>query len=124
MRYRLVINQIQLGRLRDAIANLQMLIPASTDKAELEHMLGWCQEAVGDYAKAAAAFKRTIALEPTRQASYVLLAEMLRDRLDQTDYAGEVMDALVAANGNSYRAYLARIQLFASARGGVGTVRG
>jgi len=110
LRYRLLLNQIQLHRFREAIANIQVLLPHWENKAELEHVLGWCLEANGDYPKSAAAFARAIALDPHRQESYVILAEILQNRLDQPEDAAKVMDDLVHANSQSYRAYLARSQ--------------
>ncbi len=74
IRFRLVNNQIQLLRFRDAEANLQKLlpdsrtgsldIPASDDKAKLEHMLGWCQQEAGEFVKADASFRRCFARPP------------------------------------------------------------
>ncbi len=56
VRFRLVHNLIQLHRFREAIANIQRLLPDADNKALLEHMLGWCQEASKDYPRAAASF--------------------------------------------------------------------
>ena len=120
IRYRLVLNLIRLHRLREAMANIQSLLHSSSgldvplaaldypSDAELEHIFGWCQEASGDYVKAVAAFGRAIKLDPRRVDSYVLLAEVLRNRLGQAEEAGKFMDDLVQANKQSFRAYLIR----------------
>lgn len=99
---------IQRRRLREAVTQLQALLPRADNKAELEHILGWCQEALEDYAKAAASFRRAIALDPRRLESYVLLAQVLKERLADEEQAAEVMDRMVAANPAGARAYLAR----------------
>ena len=122
IRYRLVLNLIRLHRLREAMANVQSLLNSSggseaqrardfPSDAELEHILAWCQEASGDYLKAAAGFGRAIKLDPRRVDSYVLLAEVLRNRLGQAEEAGKVMDDLVQANEQSFRALLDPLQL-------------
>jgi tetratricopeptide (TPR) repeat protein len=108
VRFRLVLNDIRLRRFADAIANIKLLLPRADNKAELEHMLGWCLEATGDYKGAAAAFKRATELDPSRLDSYALLAEVLQVRLGQTEEAEAVFDALVKANSKSFRAYLIR----------------
>ncbi|HWY88636.1 MAG TPA: tetratricopeptide repeat protein [Gemmataceae bacterium] len=119
IRYRLVLNLIRLHRLREAMANVQSLLNSGGGNeaqraqhfpgdADLEHILGWCQEASGDYLKAVAAFGRAIKLDPRRVDSYVLLAEVLKNRLGQGGEAGKVMDDLVQANEQSFRVYLIR----------------
>jgi predicted Zn-dependent protease len=110
VRLRLIHDLIHLQYFRDAVANIEALLPQADDKAELEHMLGWCLEASGDYAKAAAAFARSVAIDPRRLESYVLRAEVLKDRLDRPEDAEATMDDLVKANAQSYRAYLIRLR--------------
>ena len=110
IRHRLIHLLIQLHRFKEASTHVQALLPQWDNQAELEHILGWCQEATGEYAKAVASFGRAIEKDPRRQESYILLAEVLGQRLDQAEEAGKVMDRLVAANGESFGAYLSRFR--------------
>ncbi|HYV36734.1 MAG TPA: tetratricopeptide repeat protein [Gemmataceae bacterium] len=99
---------IDVGRMPDAIRHLENLISVSADKALLEHRLGWCQEAAGQYEVAANTFRRTIAMAPKQFESYLLLAELLVTRFNEPEQASKVMDAMVAANPASWQVYLAR----------------
>ena len=108
VRYRLIHALIAIHRFLDALQEIDKLLPHWPDKAELEHKRGWCLEASGNYETAAAAFAKAIELDPRSIASYVLLADILNDRLYQPAEAQAVMDALVKANGNSYEAFLVR----------------
>jgi tetratricopeptide (TPR) repeat protein len=102
---------------------------------ELMDLLGQCDEGEGKYAEAAGKYEKAIEASPDRVECYVRLAGLLRNRLNQAKQADEVMDAgqaektagkagtvagkaeksagkvkkgLIAANGGSFRAYLAR----------------
>ena len=108
LRLRLVHNLIALDRYGEAIDNLKKLEKHSGDKAEVLHMIGWCQDAKTDYAQAARSFEEAIKLKPTQIKSYALLAEVWQDRLNQPDDARQVLDELVRANADSYQAYLLR----------------
>jgi tetratricopeptide (TPR) repeat protein len=114
---------IDLDRNQDAIRHLKYLLTDSptssapvplTDaqKAELEHRLGKCQEAVGEYDESAKSFGRAIALAPSQIDSYVLLAELFARRLKQPDEAAQVMSAMLAANARSWQAFLARARFY------------
>ncbi|MBI3407710.1 MAG: tetratricopeptide repeat protein [Planctomycetes bacterium] len=108
IRYKLIRELIELQRFREAIQNLQILLPHWPQPAELEHMLGWCQEALGDYAGAIASFTKAITHDPSRIQSYTLLAEVLQGRQHQAEEAAHVMDDMVRMNDKSFQAYLAR----------------
>jgi tetratricopeptide (TPR) repeat protein len=99
---------IDLNRLADAVRHLQYLLKAKLHQGDLEHQLGWCQEALGQYEQSAASFRSAIQHAPQQVDSYILLAELLQRRLDQRDEAAKVMDAMVAANPKAWQAYLAR----------------
>jgi tetratricopeptide (TPR) repeat protein len=114
VRYRLVHNLIATGRIADAAHELGMLQGHWRDPAEVHHMLGWCQEARGQYREAAASFRAAIAADPARLDSYALLAEVLAERLEGADEAGAVMNAMVEANPKAYRARLIRARYFES----------
>ncbi len=108
VRYRLVHCLIRLHRWREASDEIGRLLPSWPNQAELEHIRGWCQEASGAYPAAVASFGRAIQQDPHKLESYVLLAEVLENRLDQAEDAQKTMDDLVQANPTSFRAYLLR----------------
>src|SRR5208283_4746399 len=88
-------------------------------RGELEHLLGWCQDREGNYEAAAAAFRRAVQHAPTQIRSYVLLAEVLQDRLVRPLEATKALNAMVAANPRSSEALLARAR-FLQAKGDLG----
>ena len=108
LRFRLVHHLIALERHSEAIDNLKKLQSHWTDKAEVLHMLGWCQEAKKEYTQAVASFEAAILINPKQIRSYTLLAEVLQDRLNLPDEAQKAMDDLVRANPDTYQAYLSR----------------
>ena len=108
LRERLVVLLIRLERFAPAAEHLQALTVAFPKRGDLEHELGVCQEALKDYAESEASLRRAIQKSPAQLESYVLLAELLRDRLQQPDAAAAAIDAMVAANPKSPRALLAR----------------
>jgi tetratricopeptide (TPR) repeat protein len=120
VRFRLVHCLINLQRRSEAIEQAEKLLPAWDKKGELEHIIGWCCEAEKRYGEAAEWFRKAIVLDPKHIESYALLADILREHPEVTpaayaitpaaDAGGSlaVMDALVQANPDSYRAYLLR----------------
>jgi cellulose synthase operon protein C len=117
LRRRVIGIAIDQYRFRDAIQHLEVLLPTvpDADKGELEHLLGWCQDAEEHYDLAVAAYRRALQYTPGRIPCYVLLAEVLRDRLFQPEEAAKVMDGLVAANPKSSEALLARARFLQAA---------
>jgi tetratricopeptide (TPR) repeat protein len=99
---------IELGRFEDAIGHLEYLLKDCADKPKLLYQLGWCQEAAGRYQASEQTFQQAIEGDPGYVDSYVLLADLLQNRLAQPEQAAQVMDKLVAANPQSWQAYLAR----------------
>lgn len=110
LRLRLVHNLIALDRIPEAAGNLKKLLNSSLDRAEVLHMLGWCQDATKDYPQAVRSFEEAIRLQPKQIKTYALLAEVLHERLHQPDDARKVMDDLVKHNADAYQAYLSRAQ--------------
>ena len=111
LRLRLVHNLIALDRFAAALDNLRRLEKTTPDKADVLHMIGWCQEAMKDYRAAAKSFQEAIRINPKQTRSYVLLAEVYEDRLNQPDEAQQIIDELVQANPDAYQAYLLRARL-------------
>ncbi len=111
-RMRLVHNLINVGRLGDASDQLTRLRDVWDDKAEILHMLGWCNEAKKDYLAAVRLFREAIKQDPKQIRSYALLAEVLHDRQNEPDEAAKVMDDLIRENPHDYSAHLARARFF------------
>ncbi len=92
--------------------HLNALAQALPKDAEVAQMLGAYYEANKEEEngaeQAAAAYRQAIALDAARLDAYVRLADVLRGRLNRPEKADEVMDALVRANGASFRAFLLR----------------
>jgi tetratricopeptide (TPR) repeat protein len=108
LRRRAIQVAIDMGRIEDAIRHLDYLLSVDSDQGPLQHQLGWCQEALQRYEQSAASFQRAIKQSPRQIESYILLGELLQQRLDQVEEAAKVMDAMVTANPQSWQAYLAR----------------
>jgi cellulose synthase operon protein C len=106
LRLRLVHHQITLDRMSEAIDNLKKLERSSHDRAEILHMLGWCQEVKKDYVQAGRSFEEAIRIKPTQLRTYPLLVEVLLDRLAQPDDAQKVIDDMLRDNSKSYQAHL------------------
>lgn len=106
---------LDLGQYAEARKQLTALLDAAPDRGDLLALLARCDEADGAPARAAKSYEKAVALLPGRVDLAVRLATLYRDRLDQPDRAGEVMDRLVEANANDYRAHLARAQFRAAA---------
>jgi tetratricopeptide (TPR) repeat protein len=99
----------QIARYSDAREHLELLLRnfAANDGA-LEHRLGRCHEAGGDFAQAAAWYEKALQHAPRQIDAYLHLAHVYRRRLDKPQRADQVMDQLVANNGESFQAFLAR----------------
>jgi cellulose synthase operon protein C len=97
---------IDLRRFEDAIGHLAAMLAGAKRKAQWEHKLGWCLEALGQYEESARAFRRAIAEDPGQLESFILLAELLDRRLKRPAEAPAVMDAMVEANPDWWKAYL------------------
>jgi len=107
-RLRLVHNLIALDRYAEALENLKRLEKTWSDKAELLHMIGWCQEAKKEYRAATASFEKAIRINPKQMRSYVLLAEVYEFRLNQLEDAERIIGEQVRANPDDYSSYLWR----------------
>lgn len=114
IRYRLAYNLIGIGRPTDAMHEINALFGHWDNKAELMHMLGWCQEAREQYAEAIASFRESVKLDPTRLDAYALLAQVLTERMHDEAAARQVLNAMVQANAKAYRAYLIRARFESS----------
>jgi tetratricopeptide (TPR) repeat protein len=99
---------IEQERFDEAVRHLEQLTLAGPDKGKYLHQLGWCQEALRQYAASAESFRKAIAAAPAQLDSYVLLAELLEHRFEQPGEAQQVMDNMIAANAQSWLAYLTR----------------
>ncbi|MBL8798796.1 MAG: tetratricopeptide repeat protein [Planctomycetia bacterium] len=98
-----------VGRFSDAREHLEILLREYTpDDPELEALLARCHAARGEFEPAAACYEKAIQHDSKKIENYVVLAELLRRKLDSARRANEVMDRLVAANPKAFQAFLAR----------------
>ena len=101
--------EVDMGRTLDARVNLEYLLEnSSPNDAELEVLLGRCEEADGHFQKAADDYELARTHDPRRVEAYVHLASVLRRRLDRAGDADGLMDEMVKRNPNSGPALLAR----------------
>ncbi|MGC8644351.1 MAG: tetratricopeptide repeat protein, partial [Isosphaeraceae bacterium] len=106
---------IELKRFSDARLHLEELYEAAggekaggSRSAELEDLLGQCDEGESKGRAANSWYRRAIAHDASRVDTYARRARLLRDMLKDPDGANEVIEAMVKANPNSGRAYLER----------------
>jgi tetratricopeptide (TPR) repeat protein len=105
---------VELGRTQTAREHLTVLLRALPTDGELQLLLGRACEVEEKYREAAAAYARAVELAPHQRDSYLRLAVLLRDHREQAQPAvpdltpDSVLDKLVAANAQTYQAYLAR----------------
>jgi tetratricopeptide (TPR) repeat protein len=101
----------QLDLFEDAARDLALLSRSARDnaeKAQVEHLLAWCQQRLGEFGKAAESYRRALKANPKQLLSYQHLADLLRGPLERPRQAAEVLDQMVAANPGSSAAYLIR----------------
>ncbi len=108
VRRRLALLTLRLGWMSEARLHLEMLLREQPGQADLEYMLGQCQEAAQDYALAASSYRSAIETAPSLVEAYVHLAHLYQYRLDEPEKAGRSLDAMVSHNSASAAAYLAR----------------
>src|SRR5262249_33544045 len=94
---------------------VDMLQRSRPKDAEVIELAGRCQEGLGKFPEAVELYNQAREVEPGRIEVYGRLARVLRQRLSDPAGADKVMDAsavapggLIATNGNSAKAYLAR----------------
>jgi tetratricopeptide (TPR) repeat protein len=104
---------LQLQQYQVAESHLDALRQAFPNDGEVEQLTGRWHEGEGRYAQAAEAFRKALAADPHAVDGYVRLADLLRRRFKGAEHAREadqVIDQLVANNGQSSQAYLGRWQ--------------
>ena len=106
---------ISVGRFSDAQSHLKILLSKISQDGkpapavgELELLRARCEAAKGDYARAGDSLRDAVRHAPEQLEGYVYLAGLLRGQLKDPKQADQVMDAMIAANPHSYRAYLER----------------
>jgi tetratricopeptide (TPR) repeat protein len=101
---------VELGRFDDAVHHLTMLSVDLPNDGEIQELLGRAYDGRGEYARAASCYQKAIDASPERVEAYLRLARLQRDRLGRSGEVETTLDKLVKANGQSYQAYLARVQ--------------
>jgi tetratricopeptide (TPR) repeat protein len=112
---------ISMNRSADARAHIERLLQSQPDDGELEDLLGRCEEASKQFAKARTAYEASLKHSPGRVATTYALARLLRGHLnpapelDKAADADRVMDALVAASPDSFDARMMRCRYYQAA---------
>lgn len=108
IRRKLVDLSMTFGRFGDAIAHLQVLLNATPQDSELYLLLGRCHEGNRNPAQAAADYEAAIRFNPRAFEAYERLVDLLRNQLDRRSDADRVLGRMIAANPQSFDAYLLR----------------
>ncbi len=108
IRKRAALQSMQLGLIDNALEHLGILHSTSASDAEIYFLMGECHEAKKTYAKAEANYRQAVAKNNHAIDPYIRLANLLRGPLKSPEKAALVLDDLVKANPESFRAYLAR----------------
>jgi tetratricopeptide (TPR) repeat protein len=106
VRRELVEIALVIGRFSEAREHARILQEAAPGNAELEHLGGVCEEAMGDYARAEAQFEKAKTHAPAQIESYQRLASVCR-RQGKAKKADAAMEEMLARNAQSAPAYLA-----------------
>ena len=106
---------IELERHDDALRYLKQLLTmieddpkAAPETAELEHLLGQCQQAKSNFDEAERLYRQSIEHDPTRTVTFDRLARLLRQDLRKPDIADREIEAMLAANPGSASAHVIR----------------
>jgi tetratricopeptide (TPR) repeat protein len=108
---------MRLGWYAEARENLQLLAAHQDENGaertglapgEVQSLLGQCQERDGDYRSAVESYQKAIRQAPAQVDTYVRLANVMRDQLNEPRKAAKVLDDLLRVNGGSFEAHLAR----------------
>jgi tetratricopeptide (TPR) repeat protein len=108
LRRRAVKVGMSLGLFSEAKDHLQTLMKTMPDNGGLEHLLGQCEEANGDYEGAKRDYENAKSHAPGQIGTYLLLALLERRRLDQKGEADHTIEQAVENNPKSFEAYLAQ----------------
>jgi tetratricopeptide (TPR) repeat protein len=132
VRRRLALLDIALNDPDAARPHLESLLSNSPSDADLLFNLGLCQEAKREFSNAAESYKKSLEADPTRVSSYLRLALLQRDQLNQAEEANGrkadpdnqieaikgTINEMVEKNANSWQAFLARAEYRLSYRFG------
>jgi cellulose synthase operon protein C len=106
---------IELERHDDALRYLKQLLTmieddpkATPETAELEHLLGQCQQAKSNFDEAERLYRQSIEHDPTRTVTFDRLARLLRQDMRKPDIADREIEAMMAANAGSASAHVIR----------------
>jgi tetratricopeptide (TPR) repeat protein len=109
---------IAINRPADARAHLEHLLEVQPADAELEDMLGRCEEHSKQFAKARAAYEAALKHKPERVQTAYELARLLRSPLnpapdlDKAADADKVLNSVVEAAPDSFDARMVRCRYF------------
>lgn len=113
---------LDLQRFNDALEDLERLRKPVPENGEIEQLLARCHEGKRNYKEARKCLENAIKLAPKEIENYEHLAYLLRSHTDEVmlgrqetrsqvlKLADQKIDAMVAANSQSYKAHLARLR--------------
>jgi tetratricopeptide (TPR) repeat protein len=99
---------MDLGRWEQALEHLTILEQAGVQKSEAAQLRGRWNQAKDHFAEADASYATAISLAPHELETYLSRAYLLRLRLKNAVLADKVIDDMVAANPQAFKAYLNR----------------
>ena len=109
VRRRLVEISLRQRRYQDARYQLkEYLLKSHAEEGQLYFQLGTCDQALGEFDAAAAAFRQAIAKKPDLLTAYDRLAGLLADRLENGAQAATLLNEMIARNPNASKAYVLR----------------
>lgn len=97
-----------LDRFVDARMHARTVLTYHPSESDMERVLGRCDQAEGLFKEAATWYEHAISHDPKTKETYLHLAFLLRRKLDKPKQADEVVERLIAANSQSFEAYLER----------------
>jgi tetratricopeptide (TPR) repeat protein len=92
----------------DAFQHVSALLESLPKDPEVHELLGRCHEARGERSRAAKEYQIAIRRGPHRIEPYLRLARLLRDHLARPAEADRLLEEMIKANKESFRAYVGR----------------
>lgn len=108
LRRRLIDLLMSGGRFTDAIEHLKLLLSSTPSDDQLHLLLARSYVAVGENLNAVESYENAIRCAPRHFSTYEELAELLHERMGESEKANSIIDQMVASGTNSHQAWLAR----------------
>jgi len=108
VRRKLVDLYLAIAQYGEAEEHLSKLLEDNPDDRELLIKRAQCLVLLANFDEAEKLLRETVKADPHQIEAFILLAGIIRDHDKDAAAANQLLDDLVAANPDSYRAYLAR----------------